>query len=104
MNALRFDEPVYLTVGLGMPAEIDSVERAYALLNEWPSWRRNSSHEVAMNACRAALIGDIDVETARNTLAAFAERAEGAIYPSHAPQISYLPSSRMHSTAASVLA
>jgi hypothetical protein len=104
VNTLRFDEPVYLTVGIGMPAEIDSVERAYALLNEWPFWRRNRLHQVALNACKAALAGDIDVETAKNTLAAFAERAEGAIYPSHAPQISYLPNSRTYSPAAGMLA
>jgi len=72
MNALRFDEPVYLTVGIGVPAAIGSVERAYALLNDWPVWRRNSAHTVALNACKAALAGEIDAETARTTLVAFA--------------------------------
>jgi len=76
MNALRFDEPVYLTVGIGVPTEINNVERAYALLNDWPVWLRNSAHEVALNACKAALAGEIDAETARVTLAAFARRTE----------------------------
>jgi CheY-like chemotaxis protein len=46
------------------------VERAYALLNDWPVWRRNSAHAVALNACKAALAGEIDAETARTTLVA----------------------------------
>jgi hypothetical protein len=75
MNAMRFDEPVYLTVGIGVPAEIGTVERAYALLNDWPVWRRNSAHAVALNACKAALAGEIDAETARTTLVAFAKRS-----------------------------
>jgi hypothetical protein len=78
MNALYFDDPVYLTVGLGAVATVDSVERAHALLNECPSWQRNPEHEVALNACKAALAGDIDAQTARSTLAAFAARLEGA--------------------------
>jgi hypothetical protein len=75
MSALRFEEPVCLITGIGVPVEVDSVERAYALLDDWPIWRRNSAHAVALNVCRAALSGDVAVETARATLAAFARRS-----------------------------
>lgn len=93
MNALRFDEPVYLTVGIGVPAEINSVERAYALLNDWPVWRRNAAHEMALNACKAALAGEIDAETARATLAAFARRAEAPLRAAEDKQDHFLPTS-----------
>jgi hypothetical protein len=79
MNALRFEEPIFLTVGIGMPAEVNSVERAFTILNDWPSWRRTCAYEVALNACRAAIAGEIDAETARTTLAAFARREESGL-------------------------
>jgi len=83
MNALRFNEPVYLIVGIGVRAEIDSVERAYALLNDWPVWPRNSAHAVALNACKGALAGEIDAETARTTLVAFARRSSALVEDGH---------------------
>jgi hypothetical protein len=76
MNALRFDRPVHLTVGIGIAAAVESVEQAYAILNDWPSWRRTPAHAVALNACKAALSGKIDEATARAALAAFARRAD----------------------------
>ena len=71
---LRFSEPFYLTVGIGIPVEVTSVEQAYALLNDWPMWRRNLSHGVALNVCKAAISGEIDIDTAQASLAAFARR------------------------------
>jgi hypothetical protein len=71
---LRFSEPFYLTVGIGIPVEVTSVEQAYALLNDWPMWRRDRSHGVALNVCRAAIAGEIDIDTAQASLAAFARR------------------------------
>lgn len=71
-----FQYPVTILVGLGFPTKIQSVKDAYALLSEWPPSRRNSAHAVALNACRAALAGEIDAETARGTLVAFARRVD----------------------------
>lgn len=82
---LRFRKPFYLTVGLGIPVEVTSVEQAYALLNDWPIWRRNRSHAVALNVCRAALSGEIDTDTARASLAAFARRHDCAAAPDSMP-------------------
>ena len=78
MEKLRFEEPVYLAAGIGIPVEICSVERAYALLNDWPVWRRDAAHITAHNACKAALSGAIDVETTRAALAVFATRTYGS--------------------------
>ncbi|MCA1443457.1 DUF982 domain-containing protein [Ensifer sp. IC4062] len=71
----HFRHPVTILVGLGFPADIHSVREAHAWLNEWPPSKRNPTHAIALNACRAALAGEIDVETARVTFVAFAQRA-----------------------------
>jgi hypothetical protein len=93
MNALRFSEPVYLTVGIGMPVEIDSIERAYATLNEWPKWRRGPAFEVALNACKAAIDGKIDIDTAQSMLAAFASRAGETVESRRLPPACFVPAS-----------
>ena len=94
MNALHFDEPVYLLVGIGVPAEINTVEHAYALLNDWPVWRRNSAYSIALNACKAALAGEIDADTARTMLAAFARRINGVAENTRTVAASATPMSR----------
>ncbi|MET4689468.1 hypothetical protein ABIA23_004616 [Sinorhizobium fredii] len=70
-----FRHPVTILVGLGFPAEIHGVREAYAWLNEWPPSKRNPTHSIALNACRAALAGENDVETVRGTFVAFARGA-----------------------------
>ena len=69
-----FKEPVPIFVGLGYPAEIGSVIDAYRYLLEWPTQSRDKGHSVALNACRAALRGEVDAETARGLFIAFARR------------------------------
>jgi hypothetical protein len=71
-----FERPVTVFVGLGFPTAVSSVQEAYALLNEWPPSKQNSAHTVALNACRAALAGEIDAETARGMFLAFARRSD----------------------------
>ncbi|MDK1384832.1 DUF982 domain-containing protein [Sinorhizobium sp. 8-89] len=70
-----FRQPVTIFVGLGFPAEIHGVREAYAWLNEWPPSKRNPAHAIALNACKAALAGEIDAEIARTALVACARRA-----------------------------
>jgi hypothetical protein len=69
-----FRHPVTILVGLGFPAEVRSVMDAYRHLSEWPTTFRDTAHSVALKACRAALRGDIEAETARGLFAAFAAR------------------------------
>ncbi|MFT2214605.1 DUF982 domain-containing protein [Rhizobium giardinii] len=45
------------------------------------SGRHRSEHAIALNACRAALAGEIDVEIARGTLLGFATRANLVLGP-----------------------
>jgi|APFEC2959095171_1045051.scaffolds.fasta_scaffold06092_3 hypothetical protein len=69
-----FKHPIPILVGLGFPTTIDGVLEAYQFLNEWPPSSRNGDHEIALNACKAALDGEIDTETAHSTFVAFAAR------------------------------
>jgi hypothetical protein len=71
---MRFEEPVTILVGMGFPATIENVMEAYALLQDWPATSRNGAHTVALNACRAAIAGEVDPETVRAALVAFARR------------------------------
>lgn len=74
MNHMRFEEPITLLVGFGFPARIEGVMEAYALLQDWPPFARNASHEVAFNACKAGITGAVDPETVRAALESFAQR------------------------------
>ena len=47
---------------------------AYAILNEWPPSSRSTAHAMALKACKAALAGEIEAETARGMFFAFAQR------------------------------
>jgi len=75
METNTFEEPVSILVGLGFPARVQTVAEAYAILLEWPGRRRNAAHEMALKACRAALSGEVDAETARGAFLAFARRS-----------------------------
>jgi hypothetical protein len=74
MNHGRFDEPVTILVGMGFPARIENAMEAYALLQDWPALKRSGAHTLALNACKAGVAGDVDPETVRATLIAFARR------------------------------
>ncbi|MBB3319852.1 MULTISPECIES: DUF982 domain-containing protein [unclassified Rhizobium] len=74
MKPDMFTKPVSVLVGLGMPVEVKSVMDAYRYLVEWPVSTRDASHSIAMNACRAALLGEIEAETVRGLFRGFAEK------------------------------
>jgi hypothetical protein len=74
MKPDMFRKPVTVLVGLGFPSEVRGVPDAYRHLIEWPTAFRDAAHCVALKACRAALQGEIDAETARGLFAAFAEK------------------------------
>ena len=75
LDRIAFEEPVEIIVGLGLPTRVDDVMKAYTLLNEWPPSKRNAAHAIALNACKAALVGEVDAGTVRATFVAFARRA-----------------------------
>jgi hypothetical protein len=70
-----FSKPVDVLVGLGFPSCIRSVSRAYAVLVDWPLSQRGAMHAAAMTACRAAMSGEGEAETAREAFADFARQA-----------------------------
>jgi hypothetical protein len=74
MMRQSFDRPVTVLVGLAMPVDVGTVMEAYALLNDWPQSQRNPTHKIALNACKAALIGLIDAQTARAAFVTFARK------------------------------
>jgi len=74
MKPDMFRTPVSIFVGLGFPTDVCSVMDAYRHLVEWPASNRDAVHRAALNACSAALRGEIEAETARGLFVAFAEK------------------------------
>jgi hypothetical protein len=77
-----FEEPVTLFVGLGFPTQVKTVAEAYALLGEWHSSKTDPARTLAINACRAALSGEIEAQTARGLFVAFAHKHD-LLAPGH---------------------
>lgn len=76
MSSKSFSVPVSIIKGVGMPTTVFTVAEAYDFLNDWPSNRRNGAHTLAVNACRAALSGDIEIELAEEAFRGFARRQQ----------------------------
>ncbi len=74
MKPDMFKQPVSVLVGLGFPTQVLGVLDAYKFLIEWPVSSRDAAHSVALKACRAALRGEIEAETARALFTGFAEK------------------------------
>jgi len=70
-----FSSPVSVLKGVGIPTIIWTVGEAFDFLNEWPAFRRNAAHILAMNACKAALSGEVGVDLAEEAFRGFAKRS-----------------------------
>lgn len=70
-----FSSPVSVLKGIGIPTIIWTVGEAFDFLNEWPAFRRNAAHLLAMNACKAALAGEVGVDLAEEAFRGFARRS-----------------------------
>lgn len=73
MSGAAFECPIVLFVGLGFPRQLNNATDAYQALADMPRRDRDHAHETAMKACRAAIAGDIEPETARGVVEAFAK-------------------------------
>jgi hypothetical protein len=73
MKPDMFDKPVTILLGLGIPTEVKSVMHAYQILMDWRN-AADPSRQLALKACKAAIRGEIQAETARAIFVAFAER------------------------------
>lgn len=58
-----FEIPVRVWVGLGFPRQLNTVVEAYQFVSEWPG--DGPEQRAAITACKLALTGDVDAETAR---------------------------------------
>lgn len=74
MLSQPFEKPVRVWVGLGFPRQLNSVVDAYQFLTDWCG--NSPEQRAAIRACKAALAGDIDAETARGILVRFARKKD----------------------------
>ena len=70
MFSQPFEKPVHVLVGLGFPRQIHNTFDAYQFLMNWCG--NSPEQKAAIRACKAALAGDVDAETARGVFVAFA--------------------------------
>ena len=74
MLAMQFREPVCVWIGLGFPRRLNSVVDAHQFLMDWHG--DSPELKAASRACKAALLGEIDAETARGVFVAFARKKD----------------------------
>ena len=74
MLAQPFEKPVHVWVGLGFPRQLNTVVDAYQFAAEWCG--NSPEQRAAIRACKAALAGDVDAETARGVFVAFAKKKD----------------------------
>lgn len=72
MLSQPFKEPVKVWVGLGFPRQLNSVVDAYQFAMEYCG--NSPQQRAAIRACKAALTGEVDPETARGIFVAFAKK------------------------------
>ncbi|SFO66424.1 Protein of unknown function [Mesorhizobium sp. NFR06] len=74
MLAKPFETPVRIWVGMGFPRQLNTVADAYQFAVDWCG--NSPEQKAAIRACKAALAGDIDAETAKGVFVAFARRKD----------------------------
>ena len=74
MLSQPFEKPVRVWVGLGFPRQLNTVVDAYQFAVEWCG--NGPEQRAAVRACKAALTGEIDPETARGVFVAFAKKKD----------------------------
>lgn len=74
MLSQPFEKPVRVWVGLGFPRQLNSVVDAYQFLMDWCG--NSPAQRAAIRACKAALAGEIDAETARGVVVQFARKKD----------------------------
>lgn len=74
MLSTPFEKPVPVWVGLGFPRQLNTVADAYQFAVEWCG--NSPEQKAAVRACKAAILGDVDPETARDVFIAFARKKD----------------------------
>ena len=83
MLAQSFEKPIRVWVGLGFPRQLNTVVDAFQFAMEWCG--NSPEQRAAIRACKAALAGDVDAETARGVFAAFARKKDILVLDDTAP-------------------
>jgi hypothetical protein len=89
MLAKPFETPIRVWVGMGFPRQLNTVVDAYQFANDWCG--NSPEQKAAIRACKAALVGDIDAETARGIFVAFARRKDILIEDGNMPPPCWRP-------------
>jgi len=74
MLSQPFEKPVRVWVGLGFPRQLNSVVDAYQFVVDWCG--NSPEQRAAIRACKAAMAGEIEAETARGILVRFARKKD----------------------------
>jgi hypothetical protein len=74
MDSTFFEKPIIVLVGLGFPRKIESAGEAYQFLSDMQLTGQKTAQKIALRACREAMMGAIEPETARSAFVAFAHR------------------------------
>lgn len=85
MVSKPFEKPIRVWVGLGFPRQLNTVVDAYQFAADYCG--NSPEQKAAIRACKAALVGDIDAETACGVFEAFA-RKKGLIVDDWVPHVS----------------
>lgn len=75
MIVLAFANPLYVKDNNLIVHEITCVEDALEFLYDWPEARRGTIYQIAVNACQAALVGNLTNECASKSVKGFAKSA-----------------------------
>jgi hypothetical protein len=74
MLSQPFEKPIQVWVGLGFPRQLNTVADAYQFAVDWCG--NSPEQKAAIRACKAALVGDVEAETARGVFLAFARKKD----------------------------
>ncbi|MET3594485.1 hypothetical protein ABID26_003893 [Mesorhizobium shonense] len=85
MVSKPFEKPIRVWVGLGFPRQLNTVTDAYQFSVDWCG--NSPEQKAAIRACKAALVGDIDAETARGVFVAFARRKDILVEDGEFPHV-----------------
>ncbi|WP_274630837.1 DUF982 domain-containing protein [Arvimicrobium flavum] len=85
MLSQPFEKPVRVWVGLGFPRQLNSVVDAYQFVVDWCG--NSPEQRAVIRACKAALAGEIDAETARGILVQFARKKDILVEDGMIPSI-----------------
>ncbi|RAZ90640.1 DUF982 domain-containing protein [Mesorhizobium hawassense] len=83
MLSKPFENPIRVWVGMGFPRQLNTVVDAYQFATDWCG--NSPEQKAAIRACKAALVGDIEAETARGIFAAFARKKDILIEDGNMP-------------------